>query len=71
MDSGARVNGAGVRAARVMFAYEPQHPDEMTLAPGDDVIVWVRYEDGWATGENLTTGRIGMFPLTWLDGDGE
>ncbi|KAJ1547294.1 hypothetical protein HK405_006227 [Cladochytrium tenue] len=53
-----------------MFAYEPQQPDEMTLAPGDDVIVWARYDDGWATGENLTTGRIGMFPLTCLDGEG-
>ncbi|KAJ1566831.1 hypothetical protein HK405_008242, partial [Cladochytrium tenue] len=59
------------RVRRVKFDYEPQQPDEMALAPGDYVEVSVSYDDGWATGKNLTTGRIGTFPLTCLDGEGE
>ncbi|KAI8831386.1 hypothetical protein BC829DRAFT_494512 [Chytridium lagenaria] len=55
-----------LRPRRVIYDYEPVQPDEILLTPGDLVEVSVEYDDGWATGKNLSTGRIGTFPVTCL-----
>ncbi|KAJ3097993.1 Vinexin, partial [Phlyctochytrium planicorne] len=57
---------ADVRPRRVVYDYEPMQPDELLLTPGDLVEVSVEYDDGWGTGKNLSTGRIGTFPVTCL-----
>ncbi|KAI8817403.1 uncharacterized protein EV422DRAFT_570744 [Fimicolochytrium jonesii] len=46
--------------------FQPAEADEMELAVGDLVEIWQSFEDGWATGENLTTRSKGFFPLNAL-----
>ena len=43
--------------------YYPEMPDEVVLNVGDRIEVLESYDDGWAMGENLTTGCRGVFPL--------
>ncbi|KAJ3116295.1 hypothetical protein HDU96_009951 [Phlyctochytrium bullatum] len=65
--AGTGVVTGDLRPRRVIYDYEPVQPDEILLTPGDLVEVSVEYDDGWATGKNLSTGRIGTFPVTCLD----
>lgn len=53
---------------KTVHQYEPTQQDEIALNPGDFVEIALSYQDGWATGKNLTTGRIGTFPLACLEG---
>ncbi|KAI9359279.1 hypothetical protein DFJ73DRAFT_957535 [Zopfochytrium polystomum] len=48
--------------------YEAVHIDEIGLSVGDVVQVMTEYDDGWATGRNVTTGKVGTFPMICLDG---
>ncbi|KAJ3110610.1 hypothetical protein HDU96_006417 [Phlyctochytrium bullatum] len=63
---GAIATGDG-RPRKVLHEYEPVQPDEIVLNPGDFVEVSVEYDDGWGTGKNLSTGRIGAFPVACLE----
>ncbi|KAJ1549308.1 hypothetical protein HK405_005839 [Cladochytrium tenue] len=55
------------RLRAVTYAYEPVQVDEIALGVGDVVRVHTAYDDGWAAGMNVTTGRFGTFPLACLD----
>ncbi|KAI8373144.1 uncharacterized protein BYT42DRAFT_548127 [Radiomyces spectabilis] len=48
---------------RAVYAQEPQHADEITLAQNDIVQVHYYFDDGWALGDNIMTGERGLFPL--------
>ncbi|KAJ3093596.1 hypothetical protein HDU96_002156 [Phlyctochytrium bullatum] len=56
------------------FRYEvtvpwiPQRFDELALAPGEMVVVYKVYEDGWCDGRVLSTGEEGVFPMACLRG---
>ncbi|KAI8845476.1 hypothetical protein BC829DRAFT_491627 [Chytridium lagenaria] len=57
--------GHGVK---VVKRYHPMLEDEVALEVGDVVQVGERFEDGWGSGMNLTTGDVGAFPLSCLAG---
>jgi hypothetical protein len=42
--------------------------DELNLSPGDEIVVKVRFDDGWAFGFNLNNNQEGSFPLACLQG---
>lgn len=48
---------------RVLFEYEAQREDELSLRPGD-ILTILREDDGWWEGE--LDGRIGMFPSNFV-----
>ncbi|KAJ3387244.1 Sorbin and SH3 domain-containing protein 2 [Entophlyctis sp. JEL0112] len=50
------------------FNYTPQMPDELQTLAGDRIFVKHKYDDGWALGSNLRTGKEGQFPLDLLEG---
>ncbi|KAI8622358.1 hypothetical protein BC830DRAFT_1089611 [Chytriomyces sp. MP71] len=50
----------------VRYEFQPERPDEILLRVGDEVIVNQEFDDGWALGVNMTTGKEGNFPLDCL-----
>ncbi|KAJ3232205.1 hypothetical protein HDU81_003253 [Chytriomyces hyalinus] len=48
---------------RVLHAYKATRPDELELRVGGEVTIVKEFKDGWAKGEDVTTGKVGMFPL--------
>lgn len=38
--------------------------DELSFVYGDGILVEKEFDDGWARGVNLQTGKTGMFPMT-------
>ncbi|KAJ3193467.1 hypothetical protein HDU67_005090, partial [Dinochytrium kinnereticum] len=44
--------------------YDPTAPDELELRPGDQVVPYHHFMDGWSRGINRTTGLDGAFPLS-------
>ncbi|KAJ3081863.1 Sorbin and SH3 domain-containing protein 2 [Rhizoclosmatium hyalinum] len=53
----------------VLYAFQPQQHDELTLRVGDRVVIEHEYDDGWAQGFNQTTNASGLFPLDCLAGN--
>jgi len=43
--------------------YDAGMDDEISCGVGDIIIVQEKYDDGWASGINITTGEDGIFPL--------
>ncbi|KAJ1553099.1 hypothetical protein HK405_008960, partial [Cladochytrium tenue] len=43
--------------------YSPRRDNELELTVGNSVIVHDSFEDGWACGTNLTTGKSGFLPM--------
>ncbi|KAI9208634.1 uncharacterized protein BJ171DRAFT_489558 [Polychytrium aggregatum] len=43
--------------------YVAQNYDQLTIQPGDLILVHEHYYDGWARGALVSTGQIGYFPL--------
>ncbi|KAI9333360.1 hypothetical protein DFJ73DRAFT_854489 [Zopfochytrium polystomum] len=67
----SRNDSSGTRGSKIRevhFEYDPVQDDELSLWPTDLVEVSFEFGDGWATGKNMRTGKIGVFPLTCLDG---
>ncbi|KAI9343465.1 hypothetical protein DFJ73DRAFT_841673 [Zopfochytrium polystomum] len=67
----SRSDSSGTRGSKIRevhFEYDPVQDDELSLWPTDLVEVSFEFGDGWATGKNMRTGKIGVFPLTCLDG---
>ncbi|KAI9350913.1 hypothetical protein BDR26DRAFT_851749 [Obelidium mucronatum] len=60
---GASPKGFGVY--KVILEYESQLPDELTLKPGDVVVVTEIHDDGWASGmkKGGDGPSVGVFPL--------
>ncbi|KAJ3217372.1 hypothetical protein HDU67_008074 [Dinochytrium kinnereticum] len=52
----------------VIVPWIPQRFDELALAPGDSVLVYKVYEDGWCDGKHEASGEEGVFPLACLRG---
>ncbi|KAI9203010.1 uncharacterized protein BJ171DRAFT_476229 [Polychytrium aggregatum] len=52
----------------VIRVYQPIEVDELPLAPGDFVTIEQPFEDHWALGTHLGSGRQGFFPLCILSG---
>ncbi|KAJ3336590.1 hypothetical protein HDU93_002546 [Gonapodya sp. JEL0774] len=52
----------------VTGGYEPRRIGGMRLRPGQRVVVWERYGDGYVLGRDVATGVEGVFPATCLDG---
>ncbi|KAI9297956.1 hypothetical protein K502DRAFT_346597 [Neoconidiobolus thromboides FSU 785] len=47
----------------VISTYKPTLSDELIIKPGDKVVVYKEYDDGWCQGANLTRGGVkGVFP---------
>ncbi len=44
---------------RAMFAYIANEVDELNLNKGDYVVVHHASDDGWYTGLNVSTGKLG------------
>jgi hypothetical protein len=54
---------------RVLYDFQPSLPDEMEVQPGDIIRTEETFEDGWAFGINVTTGKQGTFPMNCLEDD--
>ncbi|KAJ3105759.1 hypothetical protein HDU97_007579 [Phlyctochytrium planicorne] len=52
----------------VVVPWIPQRFDELALAPGETVVVYKVYEDGWCDGRLLVSGEEGVFPMACLRG---
>ncbi|KAJ3223497.1 hypothetical protein HDU81_009146 [Chytriomyces hyalinus] len=52
----------------VLFGYEALQEDELTLVPGDELIIVKRFDDGWGVGLIPATGMKGAFPLVCVTG---
>ncbi|KAJ3395050.1 hypothetical protein HDU84_004509 [Entophlyctis sp. JEL0112] len=50
----------------VVYDFDPERSDELTLRVGDKVIVSQKFDDGWGFGVSLATGESGTFPLDCL-----
>jgi len=53
-------------AREVIYNHRPEAGDEIELRVGDQATIYEKYEDGWAWGYNITTGKTGMFPQQCL-----
>jgi hypothetical protein len=53
----------GEYKVQVIEDYDAAMEDEMTLTVGDIILVNESFDDGWAEGENATTGDTGIFPM--------
>ncbi|TPX71525.1 hypothetical protein SpCBS45565_g01064 [Spizellomyces sp. 'palustris'] len=54
---------------RSQHSFPATEVDEITLSEGDVVLIWESFDDGWASGQNLTTSASGFFPLNALGED--
>jgi len=54
---------------RVLFDFKPSLPDEIEVKAGDMIRTEETFEDGWAFGMNMTTGKTGTFPMNCLEDD--
>ncbi|ORX45146.1 hypothetical protein BCR36DRAFT_414610 [Piromyces finnis] len=54
---------------RVLYDFEPSLADEMAIQAGDIVRTEETFEDGWAYGINMSTGKKGTFPMNCLEDD--
>ncbi|KAJ3150624.1 hypothetical protein HDU89_003032 [Geranomyces variabilis] len=55
------------RHVKVVFDFDAEGPEELTLRKGETVNVICEIDDGWWEGEILGTGRIGMFPSNYVE----
>ncbi|OLY78029.1 hypothetical protein AYI68_g7930 [Smittium mucronatum] len=51
------------RPRQVISPFVAKREDEITLNPGDSIIVQIAFDDGWAVGKNVSTGKEGSFPM--------
>jgi len=54
---------------RVLYDFVPSLPDEMEIQAGDIIRTEETFEDGWAYGINMTSGKRGTFPMNCLEDD--
>lgn len=54
---------------RVLYDFQPSLPDEIEILAGQIIRTEETFEDGWAYGINMTTGKQGTFPLNCLEDD--
>jgi len=54
---------------RVLYDFKPSLPDEIEVQAGDVIRTEETFEDGWAYGINMTSGKKGTFPMNCLEDD--
>lgn len=54
---------------RVLYDFKPSLPDEIEVQAGDVIRTEETFEDGWAFGVNMTSGKKGTFPMNCLEDD--
>ena len=53
---------------KVLFAYSKQDDDEISINPGQDIsLVTVDSGSGWTKIKNITTGKTGLVPSTYVE----
>lgn len=52
---------------KVLYGYEAQASDEITIEEGDYIALEVKDESGWWMGENLRTHKKGLFPGNYTE----
>uniref|UniRef100_A0A7S1PHV9 SH3 domain-containing protein n=1 Tax=Percolomonas cosmopolitus TaxID=63605 RepID=A0A7S1PHV9_9EUKA len=52
--------------AIVAYDYEAQESTEITLKEGEFVFVYEKDEDGWGSGRNLQSNKVGEFPWNYV-----
>ncbi|KAJ1970017.1 hypothetical protein IWQ62_000255 [Dispira parvispora] len=57
-----RLSGEPVKC-RVIHPFVPRLEDEIPLVPGQILLLYKTFDDGWAVGHNLSTGQEGLVPL--------
>ncbi|KAL7748098.1 Rho guanine nucleotide exchange factor 35 [Sorochytrium milnesiophthora] len=62
----AREHGAKASQFGVDRAYRPVLSDELELLVGDVLSITQVYDDGWAYGMNLSTGQLGVLPVSFV-----
>ncbi|KAG8182298.1 hypothetical protein JTE90_011116 [Oedothorax gibbosus] len=62
----SRNNGIStLTQCRALYEYDAKMSDELTLRPGDTIILVQKTEDGWWQGE--LNGMMGVFPSTYVE----
>ncbi|CAL1287986.1 unnamed protein product [Larinioides sclopetarius] len=62
----ARTNGvSSITQCRALYEYEAKLSDELSLQPGDIIILVQKTDDGWWQGE--LNGNVGVFPSTYVE----
>lgn len=51
----------------VVQPYTAVQEDEVSLSNGDQIELYLLYNDGWAKGFNITTGASGLIPVTHIE----
>jgi len=57
------------RIRRVVYSFIADLPDEISLTPGQEVVIYNVFDDGYAYGKNITNGKKGVFPIDSLHPD--
>ena len=67
-DDGGQTDGttaSGLGRCRVLFEYEAQREDELTLVPGEELTI-LQEDEGWWLGA-MPDGRQGLFPSNFTE----
>jgi hypothetical protein len=51
----------------VIHPYESSMQDELNIVPGDQIILIKEFDDGWAQGKHIQTGKEGVFPMICVE----
>lgn len=49
-----------------MYTYTAESAEEMDLEVDDEVVIEHKADNGWWVGTNKRTGRLGMFPGSFV-----
>jgi hypothetical protein len=55
-----------VIVARAIYNYEPEHPDDLPLRAGEELVVIARRGEGWLEARSSVSGRVGIVPENYL-----
>lgn len=53
--------------ARALYDYSPESEEEIEILCDDILEIHERREDGWWSGKNIRTGKIGLFPQNYVE----
>ncbi|KAJ3007519.1 hypothetical protein HKX48_009072 [Thoreauomyces humboldtii] len=58
--------GPNIKQVTVIFDFDAEGPEELTLRKGDLVNIICEIDEGWWEGEIVGSGEIGMFPSNYV-----
>jgi hypothetical protein len=56
-----------VIVARAVYDYEPEHPDDLPVRAGEELVVIARRGEGWLEARNSASGRVGLVPENYVE----